>query len=673
MSHLPDVAHSASNSRQPVPSPQNWQLPPELPVEIRDELVALQVDLYAGHLDQLYEVFRDVLKHDVGAVLNTFKRLLMDIAVLHLQRCEMIQSENKFHRSSFVLGSRTSGELVDRADMPRERNCELQEHNCMLRNEVLQLQDRPDSIELQLPPETPAEEGQRYKVEQMATIHLDPCFALTVTQELDPAQLLLNTTWGNERDMSRSVTEYLCTWLPMGGASVFNTSNSGLLSGLAPNICICLPGLLSPDSAFIYGIIELKQPGETLDIGSSLGRLAQYLLRISRAQLDRKHFWGFLSNLSSNLLLTLTQDQSSGARLPQFQRYPNLTFLETLQYIRAATDAGAPPSTIPVGLPFSPTLGPLHRKLATTRKWMVGEFKNPIAVLGDSSNPTMVVKASLPRGIGHRATPDHVVELGHLRRFLRVRVAPPPSIEKLVWDPLGEEDDGGEGMYTDRSLPLGVEFGVTPVGIPIILNDFTTPSQFSSCLVSILDGLEWLHTAAKTVHRDLRPDNVIFNPATQSAVIIDFDCAWSLPPDFPGDFGEVQTTYGGAGVSIPRRVLENVKEILRTVGDIEVSGATDAGVNILISIQYAPHPTDDLCAFVLLVLALLYPAQFVSFRHCRFLDRNHEGVFQGLERLLESVRISANWGKWWAMAEAGDRVGLRGIRDVALWPFVEKY
>lgn len=584
----------------------------------------------------------------------------------------MIQSENKCYSSSVVLGSLTNEELVDRADMPRERDSELQGLNCMLRHEVLQLQDSPDSIELQLPPETPAEEGHRYKVEEMATIHLDPCFALTVTKELDPAQLLLNTTWKNERDMSRSVTEYLCNWVPMGGASVFNTSNTGFLSGLAPNICICLPGLLSPDSAFIYGIIDLKQLGETLDAGSSLGKLAQYLLRISRAQPDRKHFWGFLSNLSSNLLLTLTQDQSSSAQLPQFQRYSNLTFLETLQYIHAATDVGAPPSTIPVGLPFSPTLGPLHRKLATTRKWMVGEFRNSSAVLGDSSNPTMVVKASLPRGIGHRSTLDHVIELGHLRRFLRVRLAPPPSIEKLVWDPLSEEFDDGEGMYTDRSLPFGVEFGITPVGIPIILNDFTTPSQFSSCLDNILDGLEWLHTVAKTVHRDLRPDNIIFNPVTQSAVIIDFDCAWSLPPDFPGDFGEVKTTYGGALVSVPRRVLEKFNEMLKTVGDTEVSGAMDAGVEILTSIQYAPHPTDDLCAFVFLALAFLYPAQFVSFRHCRILDRNREGGMKRLEQLLDTVRISAIWGKWWAMAEAGDRVGLRGIRDVALWPLVEK-
>ena len=510
----------------------------------------------------------------------------------------------------------------------------------------------------------------------MATVRLDPHFALPTAQEQDPTLPLLHTTWVNERHMYKSVTEYLRTWIPMGVASVFNTSNTGLLSCLAPNISICLPGLLSPDSAFIHGIIELKQPGKALDARGNLPQIAQYLLQISREQPHRTHFWGFLSNLNSNLLLTLTRDRSSSVPQPQliFHRYPDLTFLETLQYIRTATDASAPPNTIPQGPPFSSSLGPLYRKIATTRIWMVGEFRNPTAARGDSGNPTMAVKGSLPRGPDHRATLEHVAELVHLRRFLRAHPAPPPSIVKLVWDSLGEKHVHGdgelEGMATDGSL-LGVEFGVTPVGIPINLNDFTTTRQCSRSLISILDGLEWLHTVAKTLHRDLRPDNIIFNPVTQSAVIIDFDCAWSLPPEFPGDFGEVETTYAGALISVPRRVLEKFNEIQRTVGDIEASETTDAGVSDLISIQYAPHPTDDLCAFVFLVLALLYPAQFVSFRQCRILDQHHEGALKGLERLLDTVTTSALWGKWWAMAEAGDRVGLRGIIDVALWPFVE--
>ena len=58
MPPFPDIPHSASDSRKPLLPPQNFQLPLELPMEIRDDLLALQAhtgDLYAGQLDQLYD------------------------------------------------------------------------------------------------------------------------------------------------------------------------------------------------------------------------------------------------------------------------------------------------------------------------------------------------------------------------------------------------------------------------------------------------------------------------------------------------------------------------------------------------------------------------------------------------------------------------------------------
>ncbi|KAF8417625.1 hypothetical protein EV426DRAFT_709612 [Tirmania nivea] len=511
---------------------------------------------------------------------------------------------------------------------------------------------------------TTAEAWKQYQVEQLTNIHLEPEHKLVDTEK-QVLTVLGKRKWACERDMYEPLVSCLATLIPVTNAVVWNTSTTRYLGGLAPDLTITLTNIESPESTFAYGVIELKQQDEKLDTDSNLGQLATYLTRLHRAQPERTHFWGVLSNIKDSFLLTMTFDNGPMATCQIVEKSPNLKLEEVVQYIRANASQQAPLNTIPARLPFPSGVGKLHRRLATTAKWMVGQFLNPIK--GPNAPPYMVVKSSLPRGQDRHVLAHHVNELLQLRRLNGIEPRAPPSIAQLIWEPNNQQKYNLSGR-------AGIDFGITPCGIGLDLGTFSTPEECGFILKTILDGLEWLHAHAKTIHRDLRLENVVYDKRQRTAVIIDFDCAWNLPSG-EQDFGTAQTTYGGGIMCTPTRVLADFREAMRKTTEINNMSELEAmrtAQRYLTNIKYAPVPADDLCAFVLLVLALLYPRRFRSFKEYKIFEVSSQSGLRGMERLLGSINDSPIWGPWWKMAKEGNVSGLRGITDVIIWPFIEK-
>ena len=226
-----------------------------------------------------------------------------------------------------------------------------------------------------------------------------------------------------------------------------------------------------------------------------------------------------------------------------------------INYLRDVTsweDRTPPP------LDLSKDLGGIQGIVARSSKWRLGESFIP-----DSDLKKMVVKNSIlsPPNYDHR---EELRILRHLPARSTINRAP-HSIVRLVWDPALRNREGCyEFVEKDADPPLPrVQFGITPVGLPFELAVFKTPADFQNATDSLLDGLQWLHTTALVIHRDIRPANVIVNRSTQNAVIIDFDCALRLPSVSVGggslpDTGNAHLTYGGGLIAAFTVVLSGV-------------------------------------------------------------------------------------------------------------------
>ena len=94
----------------------------------------------------------------------------------------------------------------------------------------------------------------------------------------------------------------------------------------------------------------------------------------------------------------------------------------------------------------------------------------------------------------------------------------------------------------------------------------------------------------------------------------------------------------------------------------------------LTRVQYTPKPADDLCAYILFIIALIFPGRFSEFRECEIFIDGPEGQvrIEELVRLMTDVINSPVWGKWWAHAEKNDLNALREmVKGVAVWPWVQ--
>ena len=288
-------------------------------------------------------------------------------------------------------------------------------------------------------------------------------------------------------------------------------------------------------------------------------------------------------------------------------------------------------------------------------KWAVAKFELPKNYVKkhsrsevsphDKKDPEfMVVKASLPRG-DHAA--HHENERDILLFMNSIEPRHPYSIPSLVWEPEDDSDDIEESS---------IQFGIQPVGVNLNIQLFATTTHFATAMGKLLDGLDWLHTTATIIHRDIRQPNVVYDVALQTPVLIDYDCAWSMK-----NSEMAQTSYAGGIICIPHRVLKTYKE-------------EKSKHRSLSKLRYKPKPADDLCAYIILVLTLIYEGHFQLFRDTDVLLDREEGEkrIDELERLFVNIERSPFWGKWWKPATKGKLEKLRKmVPEVAIWPSLE--
>ncbi|KAF8433061.1 hypothetical protein BGX38DRAFT_1223917 [Terfezia claveryi] len=410
----------------------------------------------------------------------------------------------------------------------------------------------------------------------------------------------------------------------------------------APDIAICLADSNKPLKVLTCGIIQVKRPAEALDTVTNLSQLRDYILSLMQAQQRRTDFWGFLTNMKENILVEIERI----GRKHHIIKYAPMSWPAVINYIRDATSSKG---HSPPPLHFAEELGIIQDVVGSSMKWSLGEFLIP----GDKTR-TMVVKNSILSPPMDYHT-DELKVLRHLTARRRIKEAP-ISILRLVWDPalkLGDDCyEFGDEYPWDSAMPR-VQFGITPVGLPFDLAEFKTPGDFRVAMDSLLDGLDWLHTTARVIHRDIRAPNVIVDPSTKLPVIIDFDCAFQLP-DFPR---KEWTTYAGGLICVPPKVIT-----------LALKGFEAGYDSVIQDTVYEPEPSDDLVAFVLLVFDMLFPKQFSNFPAHRLKVNGSLEVVEAMSRFYKEVEASAMWGTLWANALEGNLEGLRRIRDFGLWP-----
>jgi len=195
-----------------------------------------------------------------------------------------------------------------------------------------------------------------------------------------------------------------------------------------------------------------------------------------------------------------------------------------------------------------------------------------------------------------------------------------PNLPEIVWSPPGAR-----------------ELGIVPVGEPI---DFREPSSTSRKIVQgLMDGLRYLHEIG-IVHRDIRPSNLVLDYTTSAVnvVIIDFETAVVVKKV------RDEVEYHGGYIAWPKRLLEN---------------------NIS---KYVPEPRDDLFASILVVLHMLFPQHFASFR-ARDLGVCGPGEKPSREtmdllRLWGEIEKSSIWGRFAKAAQEMDYESLKCMAEV---------
>ena len=109
-----------------------------------------------------------------------------------------------------------------------------------------------------------------------------------------------------EKDYYAPMVACLASVLDLEICNVMDTHDTFYLAGGAPDISLSVTGISKPQTACMYGFIEVKVPGPNLGTSQNLGQVKDYLLRLIVGQQHRTHFWGFLSDGTQYILVEVT-------------------------------------------------------------------------------------------------------------------------------------------------------------------------------------------------------------------------------------------------------------------------------------------------------------------------------------------------------------------------------
>lgn len=386
-----------------------------------------------------------------------------------------------------------------------------------------------------------------------------------------------------------------------GRASIHNTSNNPFLEGQKPDLTLATPGAVKPEPDLVSAVVEVKKTGlNSIGNDEDLGQVFDYLIAMHNAQPGRSILTGILSSVRLNIVVSL-EVKETGWTIVQ---HNNSDIYETLAYLYET--ALVEPCHLPPSPGFVYPHSNMMRRLGTSGHSVVGEFS-----LHGHPGVVMAIKRYANAGS----------EISLLQDF-KANPTRPASIPELCY------------VSPDES-----EFGITPVGSPLIPGRFPNHVQARRVLLDVLDALVWLHHHG-IVHRDVRCENIVLT-GSSGAVLIDFDSAC----DFKR--GSSRLWRGGYICCPPTHVRQLVAAKPREVT------------------LYNPRPADDWHAWVLLANCLMFPTSFTGFQ-------SHLAVTPSVEstRLLalwDSLLVSRMWGPFVDAAESCEIPKLRQLAEMFTW------
>lgn len=408
------------------------------------------------------------------------------------------------------------------------------------------------------------------------------------------------------------------------GCVIWDTHARKNLDGHSPDLTLSIAKTNRPDADTAISVWELKH-GVLDDDGH--GQVYDYLKLISKKQRHRSHFFGILSNLKQNILITLVREKREsldGEKSWQWRcrSYKSMTLPYAIAFVRDIITRQL--EYLPSMPPFSSELGPMEKRLGSTTSSIVAAFQIPQFVYSKSfartrwvnqkalSNPALksfVVKRCVP---AHGRTPARSVksEIKILRRILNANSNGHPNLPQLV--------------YYANDLE---EFATAPWGYTPKPGD--TLMNWRLLLSGVLDALKWLHKQ-RIIHRDVRWDNVIcYN---DRAVLIDLGASVFVPDE------TFTTIYGGGNICCPPALI----------------GRFDT--------PYHPRPADDWYAWLLLVNTLCWPERWRDLRTDHVADGVSE-VAIGLELFWKQMAESRVWNRFVKAAETAEVDVLEELLD----------
>lgn len=388
-------------------------------------------------------------------------------------------------------------------------------------------------------------------------------------------------------------------------ASFHNTSNNAFLAGQKPDLTLASAGVVKPEPDLVSAVIEVKRISELKktdpESDKDLGQVFDYLVAMFDEQAGRRVFTGILTSVSRNTVLSLEVGENGWTIV----QHSNSDFYETLAYLyeTALVDLAHLPPSPGFIYPHSK----MRQRLGNPRHCVVGEF-----AVHDHPGLVMAVK--------RYANP--ALEISFLLFFSDISTRP-DSIPML--------------LYTAED---GSEFGISPVGVPLIPGVFANQVQAQTILTDVLDALVWLHDLG-IVHRDVRCENVVIT-AGGHGVLIDFDAACYYRR------GSTRLWRGGYICCPPLHVRR------LAAGNLNWSTTV-----------YCPAPSDDWHAWVLLANCLIFPTAFAGFQSHLVVTPSAES--RRLLALWEALEVSSVWGPFVEAARTADVDTLRSLPEMLTW------
>jgi predicted Ser/Thr protein kinase len=375
------------------------------------------------------------------------------------------------------------------------------------------------------------------------------------------------------------------------------------------------------DERLLHGLsffLEWKARGVKLDSPEHCGQLVDYFNQVQSVQRYRSTFISVLSNYDSAWIFIASYAKDGAISVT---KRPAASLADAILYANRHS-----------AQQVSDRIPKLDRRIAPP--------DNQYEIL-DASRRSFLLSLDMPPPGPHvgresgawRAPTRHtgdkfVVKIRHdgdveairleIKVLLKLRDSKVTSLHvpELVWAPRVEP-----------------QYGITPLGRVI---NFRQSGRISRRIVEgLLDGLEYLHGQG-IVHRDIRPSNLVLDKV-DNVIIIDYETAETIP-------SPREVEYFGGYICWPPRLLESESPV------------------------YRPDASDDLLASILVVLHLLFPSQFDTFRVTN-IRPGTEQKYRTAEtaKLLElwkTVKESAVWGRF-VVAAARKRYGeLREMSQV---------